>query len=126
MPDLRIDASELDALARDFALAGAKVIPAIVPTAHRAGNNIKRVMKSDATGHAHLPGLPRYVEYDIETTATSVTVDVGFRKEGQGSLANIAAFGTADTPALFDVTAGLTDEVPNFMRWVAKVGAEAL
>ena len=124
MPDF--DTSELDALARELAAAPAKVIPAIVPVAHRAGGNIKRRMRKDATGHRRLGALPKYVEYDVEQTRSSVTVDVGFRKEGQGSLANIAAFGTADTPALFDVTAGLTDEVPNFMRWVAKIGAEAL
>ena len=126
MPDLRIDASELDALARDFALAGAKVIPAILPTAHRAGNNIKRVMKKDADGHSHLPGLPRYVEYDIETTATSVTIDVGFRKEGQGNLANIAAFGSVNNAPVMDITRGLTEEVPNFMKWAARLAAEAL
>ena len=124
MPDF--DTSELDALARELAAAPAKVIPAIVPVAHRAGGNIKRRMRKDASGHRRLGTLPKYVEYDIETTRSSVTVDVGFRKEGQGNLANIAAFGTADTAPVMDITAGLRDEVPNFMRWVAKVGAEAL
>ena len=123
---LDFDTSELDQLARDFATAGAKVIPAIVPTAHRAGNNIKRTMKADATGHAHLPALPYAVEYDVERTATSVTIDVGFRKEGQGNLANIAAFGSVNNAPVMDITRGLTEETPKFMQWAAKLAAEAL
>ena len=123
---LRFDARELDALTRELLAAPAKVLPAIVPVAHRAGVNIKATMKKDATGHAHLPGLPRTVEYDIEKSLTSVAVDVGFRKEGQGNLANFAAFGSVNNAPVLDITRGLYEELPNFMRWVAKVGSEAI
>jgi hypothetical protein len=121
-----IDTSELDALARNLAAAPARIIPALVPVAHRAGANIKRTMRRDATGHRHLTDLPRFVEYDVDQGATSITVDVGFRREGQGNLANVAAFGTSNNAPVMDITRGLVDEVPNFMRWVAKVGSEAL
>ena len=120
------DTSELDALARDLSVAAAKVIPAIVPVAHRAGGNIKRIMQKDASGHRHLPGLASTVNYDLDTTPTTVTVDVGFRKIGQGNLANIAAFGSVNNAPVMDITRGLREEVPNFMRWVAKVGSEAI
>ena len=40
--------------------------------------------------------------------------------------ANFAAYGTPNQAPVMDITAGLTAEVPNFMRWVAKVGSEAL
>ena len=123
---LRFDARELDALTRDLLAAPAKALPAIVPVAHKAGVNIKSTMKKDATGHRHLPGLPRTVEYDVAQSAASVTVDVGFRKEGQGNLANIAAFGSVNNAPVMDITRGLYDELPNFMRWVAKVGSEAI
>lgn len=125
MPSL-FDTSELDALARDLAAAPAKVIPAIVPVANRAGVSMKGVMRRDASGHSHLRGLSRTVEYDVTVDATSVTVDVGFRKQGQGNLANIAAFGTSNNAPVMDITRGLTAEVPKFMRWVAQVGSEAL
>ena len=122
-----IDTSELDRLARDFMAAPARVIPALVPVANRAGINIKRAMRADATGHRGMPDLPRTIAYDVELTPTSVSVDVGWLEPtGQGHLENIAAFGTSKTPPLMDITRGLTDEVPNFMRWVAKVGSEAL
>ena len=120
------DTSELDALARELATAHLKVIPSVMPVAHRAGVNIKATMKKDASGHRRLGGLPRYVEYDIERTASSVSVEVGFRKEGQGNLANIAAFGSVNNAPVMDIGRGLTEEVPNFMRWVAKVAGEAL
>ena len=120
------DTSELDGLAREFTAAPLRVIPALVPVAHRAGGNIKRVMKSDASGHDFLPGLASTVEYDLKQTPTSVAVEVGFRKEGQGNLANIAAFGSVNNAPVMDITRGLVDEVPKFMRWVAQVGSEAI
>lgn len=120
------DTSELDALAREFMAAPARIIPALVPTANRAGNNIKRTMKKDASGHGHLPGLSTMVEYDVDVNPTSISVEVGFRKEGQGNLANVAAFGTTNNAPVMDITRGLVEEVPKFMRWVAQVGAEAM
>jgi hypothetical protein len=124
MPDF--DTSALDRLALDFIQAPAKVIPALLPVAHKAGGNIKTRMRKDASGHRHLAGLERFVEYDVEVDATSVTVDVGFRKEGRGNLANIAAFGSPTSAPVMDITAGLYAELPNFMRWVVKVGSEVL
>ena len=123
MPEF--DKSELDKLYRDLVMAPAKIIPALMPVAQKVGANMKQTMKKDASGHRRLGALPNFVEYDIDATAASVSVEVGFRKEGQGNLANIAAFGTVDTPAFMDITRSLTDEVPAFMRWVAKVGTEA-
>lgn len=121
-----IDASEVHALAADFYAAPAKVMAAIVPVASRAGVAMKRTMKKDASGHGHLPGLSNHVEYDLESSATEVRVEVGFRKSGQGNLANIAAFGSVNNAPVMDITRSLADEVPNFMRWVAKVGGEVL
>ena len=125
MPSL-FDTSELDKLAGEFMAAPLKVIPALVPVANKAGVSMKGVMRRDASGHSHLPGLSRAVEYDVTIDATSVTVDVGFRKEGQGNLANIAAFGTSNNAPVMDITRGLAAEVPKFVRWVAQVGAEAI
>lgn len=121
-----IDTSELDALAASFAAAPARVMAAIVPVAGKAGVNMKRVMVKDSSGHSHLPGLSSKVEYDVDVSASQVSVEVGFRKEGQGNLANVAAFGTANNAPVMDITRGLVAEVPNFMRWAARVAAEAL
>ena len=123
---LNFDHSELDALAADLVKAPAKVLPAIVPVVNRAGVKIKATMKSDASGHRHLPGLSRAVGYDVDVTATTASVEVGFAKQGQGNLANIAAFGTSNNAPVLDITRGLYEELPYFMRAVAKAGTEAL
>lgn len=121
-----IDTSEVYALAASLQAAPARVMVAIVPIASRAGLAIKRTMKADASGHRHLPGLSAHVEYDLDTSPTEVKVEVGFRKRGQGNLANIAAFGSINNAPVMDITRPLADEVPKFMRWVAQVGGEAL
>ena len=129
------DHSELDALARDLMAAPLNVIPALVPVANKAGVNMKRVMKSDASGHSHAPTIARTVNYEVEVDGASISIEVGFDKEMQtgkgkfrtpGNLANILAFGTSKNAPVMDITRGLTEEVPNFMRWCAKVGSEAL
>ena len=124
MPDF--DTSELSALANDLMAAPAKVIPALVPVAYKAGMNMKRIMKADASGHRHLATLPGKVEYVVTQNASSIEIEVGFRDEGQGELANIAAFGSSNNAPVMDITHGLTEEVPKFVRWVAQAGAEAL
>lgn len=120
------DFGQVEALAAEFATAPLRVIPAIVPVAHTAGGKIKSDMRRNAAGHYRLRGLPASIDYDIDVTATSVTVDVGFNKEGQGNLGNIAAYGTSKTAPFVDIDTPLAKEVPNFMRWVARVGAESL
>lgn len=124
MPDF--DASELTDLAASFDTAAPRLMRALRPVAERAGVGMKKRMVSQASGHRRLAGLPRAVEYDIDQGATSITVDVGFRKEGQGNLANIAAFGTSDTAPIMDITAPLAAEVPLFMRFAAKAASEVL
>lgn len=121
-----MDASEVHALAAHLSAAPAKVIASIVPVAHRAGVAIKRTMKADASGHKGLGGLPGRVSCDVDASATSVAVVVGFDKRGQGNLANIAAFGSVNNAPVMDITRGLSAEIPKFVEWVAKVGGEAL
>lgn len=122
-----LDGSQVDRLARDLATAHRKVIPALVPVAHKAGNKMKSGLRRQASGHKGMPGLVGGITYEIETTATSVTVSAGwFDPTGQQHLENIAAFGTAKTPAVMDVLQPLRDEAPDFARWVARIAAEAL
>ena len=121
-----LDMSEVAALAAALAAAPAKVMPAVIPVASKAGVNIKRVMKADASGHRYLPGLSRAVEYELSATPSSVSVEVGFAKRGQGNLAAIAAFGTPRTAPVMDITRGLTAETPRFADWLVRVAGEAL
>ena len=127
MPDgIRFDTSEVDALARTFAKAAVAVGPKLVPVANKAAIGIKKVMRKDASGHSHLPGLPRFVEDDVTVTTTGIEVEVGFKKEGAGNLANIAAYGSTNNAPVMDITRGLNEEAPRFAEWVARMGVEAL
>src|ERR1044072_3918036 len=124
MPDF--DTSELMALADLFGDASPRLMRAVRPVVERAGVGMKKRMVSQASGLRGLGGLPATVEYDVDQGLRFISVEVGFRKEGQGNLANIAAFGTSDTPPVMDITAPLTAEVPLFMRFAAKAAAEAI
>jgi len=123
---VRLDGRELDRLAVDLTTAPLKAIAALGPVAHRAGAQIKSGIRRNASGHSRLPGLARAVSYDVSMSGTSVTVDVGFDKSGQGNLANIAVYGTSDTAPFVDIDAPLAAEVPKFMAWVVKAGTDAL
>ena len=120
------DTSELTRLALDMQVAPARVMAAIVPVAHTAGSKMKADMRRAAAGHYRLGGLPSAVSYDVDASPSEVSVEVGFERRGQGKLAVIVVEGTSTTPPIMDIDAPLAAEVPNFMRWVAKVGAEAL
>jgi hypothetical protein len=122
MPDF--DASELLKLADSFGDASPRLMRSIRPVMERAGVGMKRRMVREASGHRHLPALPGYVEYDVDQRLRSISVEVGFRKEGQGNLAAIAAFGTSKTAPVMDITAPLIAEVPLFMRFAAKAASE--
>lgn len=121
-----LDHRELDRFAADLLTVPTQVIPAILPTANRAGLNLKRRMGKDASGHSHLPGLASKVEYDVKATPSSVTVEVGFRDEGQGELAGIAAFGSVNNAPVMDITAGLDEEAAKFTRFAAVAAVKVL
>jgi hypothetical protein len=116
MSSIEFDASDLQALADD--LTAAERVPGLEAVMHRAANNIKRTMREDATGHRHLPGLPSTVNYDLESDADSVDIEVGFDKKGQGNLANIAAFGSVNNAPVMDITRGLRIELPALEAWL--------
>jgi hypothetical protein len=119
MSSIEFDTSELYALAKD--LLDAAQVRDFEKVMHKAANNIKRVMKADAIGHRHLPGLPSRVNYDFDTAAGGryVSVIVGFDKKKQGNLANIAAFGSRNNAPVMDITRGLREELPRLERWLS-------
>jgi len=124
MPD--IDVSDVDEFAQHLNAAAALVMPRVAPVVKRGALSVKKAMQADASGHRRLGGLPGAVEYTVEQTATAIEVEVGFRKEGQGNLANIAAFGTSQTAPVMDITRGLRAEAPTLIDWLGRVGVEVI
>ena len=122
-----LDSSEVHALAGQMRMAPARAMLALAPVAHTAGNKMKSGLRSQARGHRRLAGLPAGISYEVDVTPTQVKVEAGwFNPTGQGHLENIAAFGTSRNAPVMDIMQPLNAEVPAFMRWVAKVGSEAL
>lgn len=122
----RVDASQLDALATQFLAAPAKLEALLLPLGNKTAIGIKRVMRKDASGHSHLPALPKFIEDDVDVTARGVEIEVGFKKEGVGNLANIAAYGSTKNAPVMDIGRGLDEEAPKFAAWLARLGAEAM
>lgn len=120
----RLLSPDLDALELALRVAPSRLISELGPVANRAGMKIKRDIQKNATGHRRLPHLGRAVEYDVTQTAASVEVEVGFKKAGQGNLANIAVYGSEDTAPFVDIDTPLQSEVKPFMDWVARVAAK--
>ena len=125
MPDM--DSSQVRLLASRLAFAPARVAPALLPVAHRAGNNLKRTLRTDASGHRRLGGLAAGISYEVDATPTSVSVSAGwFAPTGQGHLENIAVYGTARSAPLLDITRGPREEAPKFGAYLAQAAAKAL
>lgn len=122
-----LDSTEVHALAARMQVAPARAMLALVPVAHRAGNKMKSGLRAGARGHRRLPGLATGISYEVTASPVEVRVEAGwFNPTGQGHLENIAAFGTSRNAPVMDITQPLQAEVKPFMRWVAKVAAEAL
>lgn len=116
------DTTELDRLAGDFSAAPGRVQREAPKVFDVGANKIKKGMIADATGHGHLPQLQRHVSYD---RLALLRYEIGFDKEGQGNLANIAAFGSVNNAPVMDHRAALRREVPYIMRRLGNVGENA-
>lgn len=116
------DTSELDRLGADFSAAPQRMQRSAPKVFEVAANKIKRGMADDASGHRHLPSLPRYVSYD---RLGPLRYEIGFEKDSTGHLANIAAFGTSNNAPVMDHRAAMRRELPFMMRRLGDAGENA-
>ena len=125
MPDM--DSTEVKILARRLELAPKMVMPALLPVAHRAGNKLKSVLRSDAAGHRGMPGVAGGISYEIQTKPGEIAVEAGwFAPKGQQHLENILVFGTDRMGPRMDITRGPRSEAPIMARHLAQVAAKVL
>ncbi|HET6916593.1 MAG TPA: hypothetical protein VFH56_10940 [Acidimicrobiales bacterium] len=112
MTGVNFDTSQVDRLALDLEEAPKRLQLGAKRVMRRGAAKVRDVMKSDATGHRHLPHLQDYVGYD---QIGEYGYRIGFAKGGQGSLANIAAFGSVNNAPVMDLNHGLHVVAP----WIA-------
>ena len=105
-----IDSRDMRLLAADLTAAPTKVQLACDAQLEISAKRIQAGMKADATGHKALPDLQNHVSYD--RLGSGLEYEIGFDKVGQGSLANIGAFGTSRTAPFLDYAGSLRREEP--------------
>lgn len=118
---VHIDTSQVDRLAVDLSRAPQRIQREAPRVMKRAAHNVADVMRRDASGHGHLPELQAFVGYD-RTDTLGLGWRIGFAKEGQGNLANIAVFGSVNNFPVMDLNHGLRTETP---RMLAHLGGAA-
>lgn len=90
------DASDLNALALDFAQAGRRTQLAAVKAVTMAGELIERDARMFASGIGHAPHYPESITHDVTIGTAGIEVEIGPDKDlPQGDLGNILEFGTA-------------------------------
>lgn len=123
---IEFDASEVKALALDLSKAPGRIqrkAPKVMETgAFKTKRNLQRM----ASGHNFLSGLPSAVAYD-RLDALGLSYEIGFDKGEQGSLANVAVYGTSNnSPVMGTPLDALRLELPAIMRHLSDEGEDAV
>lgn len=80
-----IDVSGFDELAAK--LGQVSIIDIADPVVRKAGVEVKKSMRADASGHRHAPRLAQSISFDVKRAANTIEVQVGPRRGSTGSLA---------------------------------------
>lgn len=93
---VRVDVSELRALAVDMARIPEKVQRGVRPVVSKGALNIKQELQMDLASSQHFSGIAFSPSYDIKVDAGGVEAEIGPDKNRYGgALANVAIFGTS-------------------------------
>lgn len=118
--------------AREFASllrASAKdITPEVEATVFKASMNIKKKMQADVSKSEHFGQLARSITYDIETTPSGVTSEIG-PESGRGkpgALLNIGYFGGArgGGGTIPDPQGALEAELPALEKYLAEAAVK--
>lgn len=94
--DLRFDASEFDALARDLSAAAASdLVGQVARSVSKEALNVKGAMQSDFGGSRHFGQVASAISYDLDTFTAHARAEIGPVSAGRqvGDLAHLAYFG---------------------------------
>jgi hypothetical protein len=119
---IEYDTSEVATLAADLAAAPGRIQREAPRVLRTAAFRIKAGMRQDFSHHGHLPGLGAKVAYD---EITPLFYEIGIDKGGQGSLGNVAAYGTSNNAPVADKNAALIKETPVVIQYLGNAGEDA-
>jgi hypothetical protein len=116
-----------DELAADLERAGADITKQVAKVTGMACNQMKKDVRKTWTGIPHLPHLPRAVTYDVTTSGTKVTGELGADHEKpQGKLAWVAEYGTPTSAPRPAFRPAADKEVPVWIGFLEKVAVDAI
>ena len=97
--DLRFDASDFTALARDLdAAAATDLLGEVARSVKAEAGNVKTAMRADMEASRHFKQVAHVIDYDFDAFTSHVRAEIGPRTAGKGvgDLAHIAYFGGSD------------------------------
>lgn len=116
--------------ANDLRATSSNIVPEIEATVFKGSMNLKRQLQADIKKSTHFGQVARAVTFDIETTASGVTSEIG-PESGRGrpgALMNIAYFGGArgGGGTVRDPEEALLEELPVLEKFLAEIVAKGL
>lgn len=123
---MRVESHGLGELADDLRKAGKEIGEKVARVTGRAMNNIKKDAQKRVRGNPHLPHLARSFTYDVTTTKTMVTGEVGAEHERpQGKLDIFIENGTPTSAPIPHWRPAADKEIPAWEKYLDDVAAEA-
>lgn len=121
---ISFDASEVRSLALDLSKAPGRIQRTAPKTLRKGAFDVKQRVRADATGHNFLSKLPAAVNYD---ELTPLSYEIGIDKGAQGSLGNVAVYGTSNNaPVMSHPETHLRLEMPTILRHLGDDGEDAV
>jgi hypothetical protein len=124
---VRVERHGFDELAADLERAGKDITKDVAKVTGKACNNIKKDVRKRWTGLAHLPHLPRSVNYDVRTKGSLVTGEVGADHALlQGKLAWTQEYGTPTSSPHPAFRPAADKEVPVWLDYLDQAAVDAI
>lgn len=124
---IRVETYGFEALAADLERAGKDITKEVAKVTGKACGNIKRDAQRRVRGNPHLPHLARSFTYDVKTSETTVTGEVGAEHERpQGKLDVFIENGTPTSAPIPHWAPAADKEVPVWESYLEKAAADLL
>lgn len=124
---MRVVQHGLQEWADQLEAAGKDITKQVAKITGKACGNIKRDVRKRWIGLAHLPHLPRAVNYDVTTKGSLVVGEVGADHAlSQGKLAWTQEYGTPTSSPHPAFRPAADKEVPVWVDYLEQAAAEAL
>lgn len=111
------DTKDLQEWIADLERADEELVPSTERVVGRGCFQIKKDWAARWTGYAHIPWLPRAINYDVTRRGDSVSGEVGVDKsKRQGPLGNVIEFGTENNAPIPGGMPAVAAEEPRFIN----------